>query len=290
MKTRLISAAVGIVIALGVFALTILVEPNILCFAIIIVTMIAIYEALNVIGMIKRFAVSIPCFAYGAAIMLSFLIPDSETAHIVKLIATLLFSCALSLSVLSDFEKNNVQQVSVAVIMTIIIVFPLYYALQITLIDGGNGNRLVGLAVFLFCLFISWLTDSCAFFTGTLIGKHKLAPRVSPKKTIEGAVGGLFFGTVLTWAVAYLCVNVFALVGDWNVNIVNILIIGAICSVVSMIGDLSFSVVKRSYQVKDYGNIMPGHGGILDRFDSVIFVCPVVYMMNQYLPILTQVK
>ena len=114
-------------------------------------------------------------------------------------------------------------------------------------------------------LAISFGSDTFALFAGMLCGKHKLAPKVSPKKTVEGAIGGLLGGVI--------GMTVFKLV----------FALGIIGSTISQIGDLSFSVIKREFGVKDYGNLLPGHGGILDRFDSVTFVAPFVWLALQLL-------
>ena len=134
-----------------------------------------------------------------------------------------------------------------------------------------------------FAIFIgAFLTDTGAYFAGTFFGKHKLCPEISPKKTIEGAIGG-----IVTTVVAFV---VYGFIGKeffgYNLSIINAVITGLILSIISQIGDLSASVIKRELGIKDYGNIMPGHGGALDRFDSVLFVAPVFYWLNQILPII----
>ena len=115
---------------------------------------------------------------------------------------------------------------------------------------------------------IAFATDTFAYFSGMYLGKHKLCPRVSPKKTIEGSIGGLT-GTVIACGVfAY-----FIVPGA----LVSFMILGAVGSVVAQMGDLSASMIKRWTGIKDFGKIMPGHGGVLDRFDSIIFTAPLVY-------------
>jgi phosphatidate cytidylyltransferase len=107
-----------------------------------------------------------------------------------------------------------------------------------------------------------------AFFTGSLIGRHKLCPAISPKKTVEGAVGGFVGSVLLCGAFGYLLMPAL---------LASCLILGAIGGVAAQLGDLTASVFKRGLGIKDYGNLIPGHGGILDRFDSVLFTAPVVY-------------
>lgn len=124
-----------------------------------------------------------------------------------------------------------------------------------------------------------WLADSTAYFVGSFMGKRKLCPNISPNKTVEGALGGII-GSV---AGALLAGLVFQFLVYRNVqfNYLALLVIGIYCSVVSILGDLVFSVIKRDCGIKDYGSIMPGHGGLLDRFDSVIFCAPFVYFISE---------
>jgi phosphatidate cytidylyltransferase len=111
-------------------------------------------------------------------------------------------------------------------------------------------------------------SDIFAYFTGYFLGKHKMAPNLSPKKTIEGAVGGLIGSSLLSWLFGFIFMREMALV---------CLVLGLVGGAAGMAGDLTASMFKRKMGIKDYGNLIPGHGGIMDRFDSVIFVAPVVY-------------
>ena len=113
-------------------------------------------------------------------------------------------------------------------------------------------------------LLAAWGSDTCALFAGMAFGKHKLAPVISPKKTVEGAIGGVVGAAVLT---------------DLTLSVPLCLAAGILGAVLGQIGDLSFSIVKRKSGIKDYGKIFPGHGGVLDRFDSVIFVAPLVELL-----------
>ena len=116
-------------------------------------------------------------------------------------------------------------------------------------------------------LIISFMTDTFAYFSGYLFGKHKLIPKISPKKTIEGSIGGII-GSIV-------CCVIFGYV--FKLSIIQMIIIGGLGSVIAQIGDLFASAIKRYVGIKDYGKLIPGHGGILDRFDSVILVAPFVY-------------
>lgn len=122
----------------------------------------------------------------------------------------------------------------------------------------------------------SWISDTCAYLVGVLIGKHKLVPQLSPKKTIEGSIGGIL-GSALVGALFGFLLLDKTLGG--NQFGVMLFVIGAIGSVISQVGDLAASAIKRNHEIKDYGSLIPGHGGIMDRFDSVIFTAPMVYFL-----------
>ncbi len=126
----------------------------------------------------------------------------------------------------------------------------------------------------------SWGSDTCAYCVGVLIGKHKMAPKLSPKKSVEGAIGGVLGAALLTVLYGWI------FRGQMNLSIEDIIILAVICAIgamISMIGDLAASAVKRNYDIKDYGKLIPGHGGILDRFDSVIFTAPILYYLARFL-------
>jgi len=141
-------------------------------------------------------------------------------------------------------------------------------------------------------LVAAFTSDAFALFAGMAFGRHKLAPELSPKKTVEGAVGG-FVGAILCCIIYGLVVDFLPLIpgvgiGGWNikVNYLFLALYGALGSIVSQVGDLSFSYIKRQYNLKDFGNILPGHGGVLDRFDSVIFCAPLIEILVHFLPAL----
>lgn len=125
----------------------------------------------------------------------------------------------------------------------------------------------------------SWGCDTCAYCVGKLIGKHKMSPVLSPKKSVEGAVGGVA-GTML---LTFLYARIFASKMDITyIQVCILTLISAAGALISMVGDLTASAIKRNYDVKDYGKLIPGHGGVLDRFDSVIFTAPVIYFLAYY--------
>lgn len=134
-------------------------------------------------------------------------------------------------------------------------------------------NNLENAVILVWLPFLTaWFTDSAAYFTGISIGKHKLSPMISPKKTIEGALGGIIGSSLLT-----TIFGVFISKYNSSIGITNFILIGLLCGVFSQLGDLAASYIKRYAKIKDFGNLIPGHGGILDRFDSILFTMPIVY-------------
>ena len=141
-----------------------------------------------------------------------------------------------------------------------------------TMVRIDRMNEKHGLFLLIMGLCGAWIADTGAYFTGVAFGKHKLCPEISPKKTIEGFVGGITF-TGIAYAVA------FSIRSGFTAERAAIaIVIGAVCAVIGTVGDLSASMVKRQIGFKDYGKIMPGHGGLMDRFDSVLFVLPTFYV------------
>ena len=140
--------------------------------------------------------------------------------------------------------------------------------LRLRLLTYGGGLVLMPLVA-------DFMSDSAALLTGMACGKHKLAPKASPKKTVEGAVGGLAGGVLgmIVFRIVFFFVTVEPLPIGWC------MVIGLVGAFMGQLGDLSFSIIKRQFGIKDYGRLLPGHGGVLDRFDSVIFAAPVTWML-----------
>ena len=143
-------------------------------------------------------------------------------------------------------------------------------------------NRLLigyGMFAFLLVFIFAWASDTFAYFTGVFLGKHNLCPALSPKKTIEGAIGGIV-GCMIAVAVACIINDIsFGTKSFWVLTLST-----PIFSIMGMVGDISASYIKRHAGIKDYGNLMPGHGGVLDRFDSVLLIAPVFYSLLQFFP------
>ncbi len=126
-----------------------------------------------------------------------------------------------------------------------------------------------------FVFLCSWGSDTCAYAVGVLFGKHKMTPKLSPKKSVEGAVGGIVGAALLFVLYTHFAVNRYS---QASLSLLLVAALGAAGAVVSMIGDLAASAIKRDHDIKDYGKLIPGHGGIMDRFDSVIIAAPLVFI------------
>lgn len=156
----------------------------------------------------------------------------------------------------------------------------------IVLIEKQAGEHSVFLIVMGLCG--AWIADSGAYFTGVAIGKHKLCPEISPKKTIEGFVGGII-STAVVFVAAFFVYNRFIAENPLELSVARYILVavaGMVCAVIGTVGDLSASMVKRQIGFKDYGKIMPGHGGLMDRFDSVLFVLPTFYVFVKIIGII----
>jgi phosphatidate cytidylyltransferase len=157
--------------------------------------------------------------------------------------------------------------IDIAVTILGYIYIPIFFSFIVLVNDKNNGKYLVWI------IFISaWVCDTTAYYVGRYFGKHKLCPKVSPKKTIEGAIGGLI-GSAVGCGIYGLVLNSIGV----NIYIFNFILIGLFSGIFCQMGDLVASSIKRYVDVKDYGNLIPGHGGILDRFDSILFASFVVY-------------
>lgn len=122
----------------------------------------------------------------------------------------------------------------------------------------------------------SWGSDTCAYCVGVLFGKHKMAPKLSPKKSVEGGIGGVAGAALLFGLYTYYVINPFS-AESFRMNLGAAMCLGAIGALISVVGDLAASAIKRDYDIKDYGKLIPGHGGIMDRFDSIIMVAPLIF-------------
>lgn len=177
----------------------------------------------------------------------------------------------LIMLMLTVLTKNTFtfDEVGFVVLSSVYVGFGFYYLMLTREVPD------IGMLLVFFVIFLIWTTDSAAYFVGRAIGKRKLWPDISPNKTIEGSLGGVVFALIVG-------IIFYLLIPDLStyISVATALIIMLVASVFGQIGDLVESALKRHYSVKDSGNVLPGHGGILDRFDSLIFVMPILHLIQ----------
>ena len=259
MKTRILTSIVAICILLPVLYFS---GTPALPAAVAIVALISIYEILKCIG-IKKLYISLPIYAAAAAA--PFLVRYMEDAVAFATVAFAVFAIILIyLFAVCVLSHGKFSFESLGTVFTASLYIIAAYASIVYVRDFEDHGKYVYLLIFIG----AWVTDTFAYFSGMLFGKHKLIPDVSPKKTVEGSIGGTVFCSL-----AFVLFGV--IMNTWfgaDANFLLLAIGGVFMAVIAQIGDLIMSVIKRHYGIKDYGKIFPGHGGMLDRFDSVLIV------------------
>lgn len=245
--------------------------PLALNIAIAAVSFLGVYEILSALGLLKNYILMLPSLAF--AVVFPFL----ETS-LMRETGYFLYTVVLFAGLVVYHSMVTFREVGVIYSMSLMIPTALETLVELRTIGGTHGMFYV-----LIGILSAWLSDVGGFFGGRFFGRHKLCPSISPKKTVEGAVGSL----VLNLAAMLLCGLLFSsfYAGEVRISYPVLVFIGAVGTVLSILGDLSFSLIKRSCHIKDFGEILPGHGGILDRFDSVIFEAPFVFLLMQIFPI-----
>ena len=265
MKQRAITSVIILAILIPLLLLSeYIVYP--ICLSAICV--MAVYEMLRVLGMDKKWIISIPAYVIAAAMPVfthTLFLQDEMQKQIgyLLIVAAVMFVYLLYTMGVAVFSKGKigVSDIGSAFLTVTYIVVSFTAFSMIRYIENGD-------LCFILVFAAAWVSDSCAFFAGYFFGKHKLIPEVSPKKTVEGAIGGVVCASI-GFMLYGLVIDLFTSV---EVNYLVLAIAGLVLSVVSQIGDLIASMIKREHGVKDYGNLLPGHGGIMDRFDSIMAV------------------
>ncbi len=169
-------------------------------------------------------------------------------------------------------SSNKINFIDISVTIFGIIYITILLSFVVLTRNMENGNLLIWLI-----LIGGWVTDSAAYFAGRFMGKNKLTPDLSPKKTVEGSIGGTVVCTLVIFAYGLTINSLYNI----NIPLIHYILLGIITSSISQVGDLVASAIKRSTGIKDFGNIMPGHGGVIDRFDSILLAAPAVYYYLQ---------
>jgi len=272
MKTRILSGLVGAAMCI-VILFFYSSDYIVLNLAIGFISFMAVYELLIATKYVKSKLLVITALAFAV------FVPFFRNPYFSVPGKTACFLFVALLFVFMLFENGNIRLEQMGLVFLISTVIPFAFSTIIYIRDffGQTGGVFYIVLIFL----ISWGTDIGAYFTGTFFGKHKMAPSISPKKTWEGAVGGVIgcVGICALWAFLYGM--------RWpsvDINYLALIPVALLLSGVSMFGDLAASLIKRTCNIKDFGKIMPGHGGVLDRFDSVLFVAPSVFILLETFP------
>lgn len=271
-RTRLLSGILLVAIALAVF----LVGGNLLALVVFFLSVIA-YQELTAACKVRGEALkpSPPVIAglvmtlvYYAAIWLALQSDRSLIYPAMMMVIVAAFLAFLFVYVFT-FPKYHADRIMAA--MFSFLYGPVMLSFLYLLREGFDD----GIYLVWFVFLASWGSDTCAYCVGVLIGKHKMTPKLSPKKSVEGAIGGILGAAILFTVYTHFVINVYT---GMTLSLLLAAVLGAAGALISMIGDLAASAVKRDHEIKDYGKLIPGHGGIMDRFDSVIVAAPIVYI------------
>lgn len=277
MKTRIISGAVGVILIGAV-----LYFHNTVVLPVAVAAMIAVmlYELIRAVKLEKNIPILVSAEICG--VLTPFIcyykcntpydvtrtVNAGDLADLFMFTLVLAAAFVIFITWLRNHKKIRYEQVFFVLASMILVPQSMTTMLRLEC-TGENG-----LFLLIMGLCGAWIADTGAYFTGVTLGKHKLCPEISPKKTVEGLVGGIVT-TGLVYSIAFS-------VYDSTFEPLYF-IAGAVCAVIGTVGDLSASMVKRQIGFKDYGKIMPGHGGLMDRFDSVLFVLPTFYVFSEFI-------
>ena len=268
MKQRVI-AGVGILVGILVFSL---VAPKwMLALALGGLMSVGAYELLERTGLVreKRLVLYAMIAAFGTAVWSYF-----GARYAFGVLGIIAFCAVLFLEMMRNHVKINFQKIAMTFMGGLIVPYLLCSLIRI-------HTMTIGRYVILIPFIVACVNDTGAYFTGMLLGRHKLAPVISPKKTVEGAVGGVLLA-MLGMALYAAILDLFF---DFHVSYGFAMVYGLLGALCGMFGDLCFSVIKRQCGLKDYGNLIPGHGGVLDRFDSMLLVGPLVEALLILIPV-----
>jgi phosphatidate cytidylyltransferase len=281
LKQRLITAAVGLPLAAVVIFFYDTILLNISMAA---VTAVAVYEIFVATKYLKNRGLIVISMAFAV------MVPFFRVSHM-RLVGELLcfvFLFALFVFLLANHRTMRFEQIGTVFMLTLLLSFS--FSCIVFTRDIYRGREFAPrLAMFYIILIFlgAWMTDAGGYFAGRAFGKTKLAPEISPKKTVEGAIGGVAATLVFFFIAAFIYRAGVAAAGySVSVNYIALAVASLLSSGAAIVGDLSASIIKRECNIKDFGNVIPGHGGVMDRFDSIMFVAPLIFFLIRICPII----
>lgn len=264
MKQRVITAVIGVALMIPVCWFS---HTWIFPLMFSLLSVIAAYEALRCVGAFQKWCLSIPAMLLSVVFPFVYRFFTNDTTYFLTF-SGVFFIFLLYCLTLSVFSKGHYTTEHVAVSFAMVLYVTASFS-SIVLLRDLKGGEYLYLLVFIG----PWASDMFAYFCGRAFGKHKLIPEISPHKTVEGSIGALlltpFFVMLYGWIID----------GGMPFNWFSFALIGLILSLLGQIGDLVASAIKRQYGIKDYGKLFPGHGGVLDRFDSNLMTAPILFLV-----------
>ncbi len=285
MKQRIITAVVGLLVLVVaiLFFDTLLVN----CLAAFICVM-AVFELFNAAGLIRHSLLAGISALY--CVMLLFL--NTDPVSMLFLPLTLFYVVFGFCYLLAKHDTLAVGELCYCFLTTILVAMSFYCLIQIR----DESTPQVSLFYLILSFGSAWWADSGAYFVGTFWGRHKLCPTVSPKKTVEGLIGGIVVAVLCNLLLCKIFQSICSAIVPYGyftdrvqINFLGVAVLTPALALLGVLGDLSASIIKRQYGIKDFGHIMPGHGGIMDRFDSVLFISPVVFLIFRIWPLIVSV-
>ncbi len=284
MKSRLVTTFVGLPLLVAVLIFS---NTMVLPVAVTVFCIVGVYEMLCCLGFKNNPAVLLPSFAYAALMSVSSRYIVEKIGNLSSFAAlfgtvTFIYIFYLLCFAVASKGKLDISEIALAALTTayITVGFTSLILLRDMKIETVKDY---GVCLFALVFVGAWVPDGAGYFGGRAFGKHKLIPEVSPKKTVEGAVFGIAFGAI-SYAV---CGLIFDLLGYGAPNYPALALSGLAVAVISIFGDLIASLIKRKYGIKDYGWLFPGHGGVMDRFDSIIPIAPFLVAICSHPDVLT---
>ena len=271
MVVRIITAFVAILVLLPILIFS---DTLVLPIAAAAFSVIAVFEMLRCCGLHKKLWICVPMLLSAFYPIYAYYERDRGAFAATGMAVLVVWALYLFTYLVLKRGKSSIQEIATAFLSCFYIIAA-FSGLVLLRYASDDGQY-----VYLICFFGAWVTDTFAYFCGRLFGKHKLIPEISPKKTVEGSIGGIVFCVLSMLLYGYIVCSVSD--GTVTANYWMLAVSGLFISFVSQIGDLCMSAVKRTYGIKDFGKLFPGHGGVLDRFDSVLAVALVLLLATSF--------
>ncbi|MBQ4036689.1 MAG: phosphatidate cytidylyltransferase [Clostridia bacterium] len=269
---RIATGAVGILVMIPICFFS---HTVVWSLALTFFSVVAVHEMLSCIGAKGETPFAVPAYLFATMPLVAWLLtvrfPVTSSYKLMFIYLAVFLLWEMMAGVIGGNRYPTEKLYSLVALVAYVVVALTAICLIRFINDGASEGAYIYLLIFLG----AWISDTFAYFTGRLLGKHKLCPAISPKKTVEGSVGGVVFNMLAFAGYALILRHFF----DVNANVLFFAILGALFSAIGQFGDLFASCIKRHYGVKDYGKLFPGHGGVLDRFDSTLAIALVMLVV-----------